>query len=369
MRLYHHLHRATVLLLAGSLLLGGCLPPAQPRVIKIALVAPFEGRDRAIGYDAIYGARLAVQEFNAAGGIQLELVSYDDRGEVELAQTLARDVSADPEVMAVIGNFRPATTEAAAPIYAEAGVALVSVGGGAVAGGATTRVLAPQPAILAREIVTRAATGGRTTLAIWGQGAMAESLRAAVTEAGLFIGTASTPAQGMPLPEGILNTRPALEAGEDLSLWRNAGWNGVLVGGPELADAAFGTAAGASAEWTCFVTPYPFPQDLAGLEGWIADYKAMGPHVPEPGPYALPAYMAVKALGEAVKAADGGDREAVANALGQVRFDGPTGTLSWDTAGFWSGAPLYYYCWEQGKPRLRTILSWSPDQDEVYPVG
>ena len=41
----------------------------QP-VIKIGLVAPFEGRFRAIGYEAVYAARLAIREINARGGVQ-----------------------------------------------------------------------------------------------------------------------------------------------------------------------------------------------------------------------------------------------------------------------------------------------------------
>ena len=45
------------------LLLLGCAS-VRP-VIKIGLVAPFEGRDRAIGYDAVYAARLAVRQANA----------------------------------------------------------------------------------------------------------------------------------------------------------------------------------------------------------------------------------------------------------------------------------------------------------------
>jgi len=44
--------------------LTACSASTQP-VVKIGLVAPFEGRYRPIGYEAIYAARLAIREINA----------------------------------------------------------------------------------------------------------------------------------------------------------------------------------------------------------------------------------------------------------------------------------------------------------------
>ena len=67
------------LLFALLMILSGCAS-VKP-VVKIGLVAPFEGRARAVGYDAIYAARLAVREANAAGGIggyRLAVVALDD---------------------------------------------------------------------------------------------------------------------------------------------------------------------------------------------------------------------------------------------------------------------------------------------------
>lgn len=63
----HRLLRCLGTGLTILVLLTACVPKL-PRVIKIGLVAPFEGRYRYVGYDAIYAARMAVQEINAAGG-------------------------------------------------------------------------------------------------------------------------------------------------------------------------------------------------------------------------------------------------------------------------------------------------------------
>ena len=107
------------------LLLTAC--SSTPSVIKIGLVAPFEGRNRPIGYDVIYSARLAVREINEAGGVEdtfVALVALDDGGDVELAQATAQSLVLDPAVVAVMGHWLPETTAAAAPIYATASLPL-----------------------------------------------------------------------------------------------------------------------------------------------------------------------------------------------------------------------------------------------------
>jgi hypothetical protein len=70
-------------------------------VIKVGLVGPFEGRDRAVGYDVIYSAR---------------------------AMATAYSLSNDPAVVAVIGHWLPEASAAAAPIYAEAGLPFLETG-------------------------------------------------------------------------------------------------------------------------------------------------------------------------------------------------------------------------------------------------
>jgi ABC-type branched-subunit amino acid transport system substrate-binding protein len=99
-------------------------------VVKIGLVAPFEGRYRPIGYEAIYAARLAIREINAQGGIngqRIELVALDDRGEPEKAITAARQLVLDPQVVAVVGHLRPDSSDAAMKVYCEAGLPVITI--------------------------------------------------------------------------------------------------------------------------------------------------------------------------------------------------------------------------------------------------
>lgn len=111
------------------LLVAGCA--SVDPVVKIGLVGPFEGRYRDTGYDAIYSARLAVREINAAGGVsgyRVALVALDDRGDPELAAQAAASLALDPAVMAVAGHYLPDTTAAAQPIYTDKGLPLIITG-------------------------------------------------------------------------------------------------------------------------------------------------------------------------------------------------------------------------------------------------
>ncbi len=100
-------------------------------VIKIGLVAPFEGAQRAVGYDVIYSARLAVREINQAGGIggyRVALVALDDSGDPELARQTAVALAADPAVVAVLGHWLPETTAVTTPLYAQANLPFIPMG-------------------------------------------------------------------------------------------------------------------------------------------------------------------------------------------------------------------------------------------------
>ena len=99
-------------------------------VVKIGLVGPFEGRQREIGYDVIYSARLAVREINEAGGIgdyRVALVALDDGGDVALAQETAESLMLDPAVVLVIGHWLTATTAVATPIYTQANIPFIAM--------------------------------------------------------------------------------------------------------------------------------------------------------------------------------------------------------------------------------------------------
>ena len=112
--------RAAILVAVAAIfvMLHGCASVAP--TLKIGLVGPFEGKNREVGYDVIYSARLAIREINESGGIgpyRLALVALDDGGDVAMAAETAASFVVDPGVMAVIGHWLPGTTAAGEAVY------------------------------------------------------------------------------------------------------------------------------------------------------------------------------------------------------------------------------------------------------------
>jgi ABC-type branched-subunit amino acid transport system substrate-binding protein len=109
--------------------LSACAAPK--RVVKIALVAPFEGRLRQVGYDTFAAMRLAIRDEITTGGannVMVSFVAYNDNGDPATAQQVARNIALDPDVVAVIGHWVPTTTLAALRVYTEANLPLLVPG-------------------------------------------------------------------------------------------------------------------------------------------------------------------------------------------------------------------------------------------------
>jgi ABC-type branched-subunit amino acid transport system substrate-binding protein len=324
-----------LLLLASCiLLLASCRFPGSVRpTVKIGLVAPFEGHYRYVGYDVIYAVRLAVREVNATGGVggySIELVAYDDAADPAMALEQARKLAIDPQVVAVIGHFRPKTTAAAEDAYAEVGIPLVSLGLIALYADTSADELLRYLDEAELDSVALVTEGGPLGLALQHDARIGSvvSLQDADWLEHVLISDAA-----------ICDAEP-VTAGEVVQALREAGWEGVFLGGPELAAADFAAVAGDAAEGARFVTPWPFPRDVPDSANFVAAYQAMGPHVEPPGPLALPAYEATWRVLEAL------ERDIVAH--GTPTREGMTATLAEVES---SGTPLYwYYVGEDGVP-------------------
>lgn len=87
------------------LLLAACAP--TPQIVRLALLAPFEGRYREIGYNALYAARLAL-----ADAANVELLPIDDGGTPTSAVDRAHALAGDPQVIgAVVLGYAAAASE------------------------------------------------------------------------------------------------------------------------------------------------------------------------------------------------------------------------------------------------------------------
>ena len=138
-----------VALLAAAVALAGCgdkKPAAQAEKgadksapaasagaveVKIGHVAPLTGSIAHLGKDNENGARLAVDEANAAGvkldgkDVKFVLVAEDDQADPKVGTTVAQKL-VDAKVAGVVGHLNSGTSIPASPIYNQAGIPVIS---------------------------------------------------------------------------------------------------------------------------------------------------------------------------------------------------------------------------------------------------
>lgn len=146
----HFKVKSTLTVLAAATLLVACgkkeeaaapaapAPAAAPAaaeatsaVIKIGHVGPTSGAIAHLGKDNENGARLAIEELNAAGvmidgqKVTLELMAEDDAADPKQGTAVAQKL-VDAKVAGVVGHLNSGTTIPASKIYSDAGIPQVS---------------------------------------------------------------------------------------------------------------------------------------------------------------------------------------------------------------------------------------------------
>ncbi len=108
-----------LLLLALALAACGAVTPELPA--KVALLAPFEGQYREIGYNALYAVQLA---FSDAEPTKAQLLAVDDGGTLASAIARIKALNLDPAVAAIIA-LGPAATHRSAQLANDKALILV----------------------------------------------------------------------------------------------------------------------------------------------------------------------------------------------------------------------------------------------------
>src|SRR4051812_45934753 len=99
--------------------------------VKIGHVAPLTGGIAHLGKDNENGARLAVEEANAAGvkldgkDVKFTLLAEDDQADPKVGTTVAQKL-VDAKVVGVVGHLNSGTSIPASPIYNQAGIPVIS---------------------------------------------------------------------------------------------------------------------------------------------------------------------------------------------------------------------------------------------------
>ena len=226
-----------------ALFLSACVPigDAAP-VVKIGLIAPFEGLGRPLGYAILPEIRSAIDDANTDGSLgayRVALVALNDELYGAEAEAQARALALDPEVVAVLGPWTAATLETATPILAGEGIAMI--GSAPIAASAGVANVCPATDTLAEAMLARAATG---EIIIAGpENALAAALSAVAPRATRWP-SGRTVAETPGATAVVIHTGEAEAAADDLRRWRAAGWRGTMIGGPDMAQSWFGDLAG-----------------------------------------------------------------------------------------------------------------------------
>ncbi len=355
--------------LLSALALVGCT--VTKPIIKIGLVAPFEGLYRDVGYDALYAVKLALREWNEAGGVEgymVELVALDDSGDPDQAPGQASELILDPLVMGAIGHFDHQTTLAASPVYQEGGVALIA--SAVTAGG-----LENYPSVF-RLGASEGALGKAAALFAW------EELGARRLAVLSFQDPVPQGSRGMGderngLTQAFVVVAEDLGAtvlsyqdvdhpkeGFDLVFFGGRSWEGAMLllrlRGAGIEAPLMGVIdrphlarwAGEAAEGTLYATSALLVEDSR----FLADYRELGGT--DPGPQAALAYDAAHLLLGALEKAIENDgrptREGVLAALRDQAYQGLTGSIAFDEKGEQIDPPIQIYMIdESGYPGKR----------------
>src|SRR6478735_290925 len=97
--------------------------------IKVGVYGDLTGQTSSFGQSTKNGIQLAVDEINAAGGVngkKIELVIEDDQGRPEQAKTVVQKLISQDKVQAVLGEVASTNSLAAAPVAQEAKIPMIS---------------------------------------------------------------------------------------------------------------------------------------------------------------------------------------------------------------------------------------------------
>ena len=236
--------------------------PNAPEVVKVGLIAPFEGPSRPLGYAVLQAVRLRLQRWNQAGGVpRVELVALNDDGDPALAARLPGQLALDPDVLLVLGPPQGQTALAAMPGFQAHALPAISLAplsdaGFALWGSSPKGTLAPPTALgpsgaqghLGTVVVPFAGTAETVRLALAGQapGAVVAWQLPITTTTGvltaIWVGDPQTLAF-------LIRSQPSL----------------VPAAGAVAAEEAFAGWAGAAADGLVWATAYPesLPADFA----------------------------------------------------------------------------------------------------------
>ena len=347
--------KLAVLAVAGTL--GGALwsGAAQAEPVKIGFNVPLTGFAAADGKSALTGAQLAVEQANAAGGIDgktIELLVYDDQASPKESVPIATKLATQDKVNIAISGSYSGATRAAAGVFQANGIPYIAAY--AVHPGITRsgdfvfrtsfvgEVQGRAGAKLAGDIL-----GKKRAVLITLKNDFGKSLAAGFKEAAGKFGVTIVAEyeysikdrQFGPIvskvkadnPEVIYASGYFFTAGPLVSQLRAAGIEVPIIGQEGYDSQKFIEIAGAAAEGTIITTSLDRDSDQAETKAFIAAFEKKAGYKVDM--VAASGHTAVMVAIAAMRQAGTTDRKAIRDAIAGLTLQASTGKISFNKLG------------------------------------
>jgi branched-chain amino acid transport system substrate-binding protein len=336
---------------------GGASPATGGGTIKIGGGFALTGDESALDLPAANGAKLAVKEINAAGGIngsQIDFIVHDSQYKMDVTAQTAKQFVEQDKVPLFIGYTDTDSVLASGPTFQNAKIPFITVG-------ATSPKIPTQVGDMMFLACfgdnVQAAVGaeysfskfGKNAYFLWDKGVeyttlLGKYFKDRFTELGGTIALEdsyddkATDFSAQITKIKALSTKPDFyyvaampyNIGPLVKQFRDAGIDGPIVGGDGYDTPDLVSVAGPAADNTFFTT-HALMDATGGTDGikkFMAAYKTEYGHDPE-NAFAALGYDTVYLLADAVKRAGGTDSAAVKSAIEATKdFPGITGAIT-----------------------------------------
>ncbi len=345
--------------LAVSLALTLAVPGARAAVpagepVKLGFFMSISGRDASFGEAALRGARLAIDDLNAAGGIlgrPAALIVEDNRSLAGESATAAKKLLSRDRVVALVGECSSTRTLEAAPIAQAAGIPLVTPAATnervTAAGDCIFRMCFTDPfqgEVLAayawKKLGLRRAALLIDATSPYSVGLAEVFAKTFAALGGEIVATQKYAGGDKDFRAQLTAVRGAradaiflpgyyVEAGLAAQQARELGLRATLLGGDGFEAPQLLEIGGAALEGTVYTTHYSAESADPASQRFVAAYQQR--HGSAPVGLAALSYDSVRLIADAIRRAGTTEREALRNALAATRdFPGITGRTSLD---------------------------------------
>lgn len=350
-------------------------------IIRIGSVAPLTGPQAHLGKDNDNGARMAIEEVNAAGitlggkKVKFELVSQDDQADPRNATIVAQKL-VDQRVAGVVGHLNSGTTIPASKIYHDAGIPQISPSATAIAYTAqgyksAFRVMTndrQQGKVLGEYAVKK--MGAKRVAIIddrtaYGQGLADEVDKAVKSAGGEIIArefTTDRSTDFRAILTSIKAKKPDLvfyggmdaQGGPMVKQLHSLGIKASFLGGDGAQSSEFLKLAGNDAEGVTASSPGLPLNNMPGGKEFREKFTAKYGVIQIYAPYA---YDAAMTMVEAMKRANSADPSKYLAEVKKIQRAGVTGNISFDELGDVRGGAITMYRVKNGKWEvLETVM-------------